>query len=112
MITRMDDGTRFSSVLDFIESSLDLEVGLSELASIAGLSVARFAHAFKASHGIAPYRYVIERRIAHAKMLLRTSDDTIAAIAAQVGFPSQSRFGQLFARAVGTTPSSYRLARW
>ena len=34
-------GTRFKTVLDFIESSLDLEVGLSDLASIAGLSVAR-----------------------------------------------------------------------
>ena len=99
---------RFKPVVDFIEASLENEIRLSELAALAGLSVPRFAHAFKAAYGIAPYRYLIERRIARAKQLLSSGDRTIATTAAHLGFSSQSHFGVYFARLVGTTPSAYR----
>jgi AraC family transcriptional regulator len=101
---------RFQPVLDFIESSLDRKLTVSDLASLVGLSAPRFAHAFKAEVGIAPYRYVLERRIARARELLPSRDHTIAAIALEVGFSSQSRFGQFFLRCFGTTPSAYRYA--
>jgi AraC family transcriptional regulator len=99
---------KFRSALDFIEENLHREIGLAELASLLGFSVAHFSHAFKAAFGLAPYRYIMRRRIARAKVLLRNSDATIASIAASVGFSSQSRFTQIFARGVGDTPSVYR----
>jgi AraC family transcriptional regulator len=102
--------TRFNAVLDFIEEVLDDDVSIADLASMAGLSVSRFAHAFKAAHGVAPYRYILQRRIERAMVLLRTGNETIAMTAAQVGFSSESHFGQMFARTVGTTPSAYRSA--
>jgi AraC-like DNA-binding protein len=106
-----DGSERFTRVLDFIEEFVEQDFGLCDLASLAGLSVTHFAHAFKQQYGIAPYRYVIERRIARAKILLRTTDLTVAAIAARTGFSSQSRFSQVFSRAVGAAPSAYRLAK-
>jgi AraC family transcriptional regulator len=78
------------------------------LASLAGLSVTHFAHAFKGTYGVPPYRYILERRIMRAKVLLCTTNETIATIAARVGFPSQSRFSQVFSRTTGATPSNYR----
>jgi AraC-like DNA-binding protein len=68
--------TRFSAVLDLIEEVLDDDVRIADLASMTGLSVSRFAHAFKAAHGVAPYRYVLERRIERAMVLLRTGNET------------------------------------
>jgi AraC-like DNA-binding protein len=100
--------SRFKRVLDFIEEHLERDIGLVELASVAGLSVTHFAHAFKAQQGLAPYRYIMRRRIERSKRLLRTTDETIAAVAAQSGFSSQSRFSRMFARDVGTPPSAYR----
>jgi AraC-like DNA-binding protein len=99
---------RFKLVLDYIEEHLDHDIGLFELASLAGLSVTHFAHAFKATYQVPPYRYILERRIARAKVLLCTTNETIARIAARVGFPSQSRFSHLFSRLTKTTPSNYR----
>lgn len=99
---------RFRLAVDYIEQNLDREIGLLELASLVGFSVAHFSHAFKASYGVAPYRYIVRRRIERAKVLLRRSNATIASIAASVGFSSQSRFTQVFSRSVGCTPSAYR----
>lgn len=103
--------TRFKVVLDFIEQYLDRDIGLSELASLVGLSVTHFSHAFKSSYGVSPHRYISQRRIKRAQTLLRTTNDTIATIAARVGFSSQSRFSQVFASLVGSAPSASRSPR-
>jgi AraC-like DNA-binding protein len=102
------DAPRFEPVLDFIEKHFERNIRLVELASLAGLSVGRFAHAFRAEVGLAPYRYILQRRIERSKRLLRTTDASIAAVAARLGFSSQSKFSSMFARDVGASPSAYR----
>lgn len=99
---------RFRQVLEHIEGSLETDTSLSDLASLTGLSVSHFSHAFTAAQGVAPHRYILQRRIDKAKALLRNSDATVASISARVGFSSQSRFTQVFARQTGITPSAYR----
>jgi AraC-like DNA-binding protein len=101
--------SRFKPVLDHIEDTLESDTTLSDLAALTGLSVSHFSHAFNAAYGIAPHRYILRRRIDKAMTLLGASDSTIAAISSRVGFSSQSRFTQLFARHTGLTPSAYRL---
>ncbi len=101
--------TRFQVVVDFVEESLDIDLGLFELASLVGLSIPHFSHTFKAAYGVAPYRYILQRRTKRAQTLLRTTDDTVATISERVGFSSQSRFAQHFVRYYGITPSAYRL---
>ncbi len=102
---------RFSWLLMFIEEHLDRDITLSELAALANLSVPHFAHAFKAAYNVAPYQYILRRRIERSKDLLCSSDDTVAAVAAAVGFSSQSRFSYVFGRETGMTPSVYRVFR-
>jgi AraC family transcriptional regulator len=99
---------RFKAVLDFVEDSLDREIGVNELASIAGLGITHFSHAFKRTYGVSPYRYILQRRVRRAGTLLRTTNDTVAAIAARVGFASQSHFSRAFANLIGSAPSAYR----
>jgi AraC-like DNA-binding protein len=107
-LTAIVGSTRFKVVLDFIEEYLDRDISLTELASLVGLSVTHFSHAFKSSYGVSPHRYISQRRIKRAQTLLRTTNDTIATIAARVGFSSQSRFSQVFASLVGAAPSASR----
>jgi AraC-like DNA-binding protein len=100
--------SRFESVKEFVEASLGQDVSLYDMADLAGLSIARFSHAFKARYGVAPYQYLLMRRIERAKSLLRTTEEPVTSIGAAVGFVNPARFGQAFRRVTGVSPSQYR----
>ncbi|MEM5431052.1 AraC family transcriptional regulator [Cupriavidus oxalaticus] len=93
---------------DYIDSRLDTPLSLSDLAGVAGMPVDTFARRFKAETGMAPYAYVISRRVRRAQCLLRGSPMPISAMALELGFSSQSHFTSTFQRLTGTTPRSYR----
>ncbi|HME81018.1 MAG TPA: AraC family transcriptional regulator [Candidatus Eremiobacteraceae bacterium] len=105
-----DEFSRFDTVLDYVEQGLDRDICLTDLACLVGLSVTHFSHIFKSEYGMAPYQYITMRRIERAKELLAATSQTIASVAAQLGFSSQSHFSEIFARLVGVTPSTYRRA--
>jgi AraC family transcriptional regulator len=95
-------------VLDYIESNLSHELTLRELAEIVDLSLHHFARLFKRTIGVAPYRYVLERRVERAKVMLRTANASLADISLSVGFDSQSHFTSVFGRMVGATPTEFQ----
>jgi AraC family transcriptional regulator len=95
-------------VIDYINEHLQDELSLAELARTAKLSPHHFATVFKASTGIPPHRYVIERRIDRARDLLRRNDKTISEIAYAIGFSSQSHLTTNFRRMTGLTPRQFR----
>jgi AraC family transcriptional regulator len=95
-------------VLDYINAHLADELGLVELAAIAGLSPNHFGEAFKVSLGKSPHRFVIEKRVQHVRELLRDEDSSIAEIAHATGFSSQSRLTENFRRVTGLTPGQFR----
>jgi AraC family transcriptional regulator len=99
---------RLRRVLHFIDDNLADDVRLDVLADIAGLSQHRFAHNFKRAVGLPPHQFVIRRRLALAKPMLRDTNDTIASVTYALGFGSPSRFTYLFRRETGVTPSRYR----
>jgi AraC family transcriptional regulator len=95
-------------VLDYIDAHLTDELGLVELATIAGLSLNHFGEAFKTSVGKSPHRFVMERRVQHAMELLRGGEGSIAEIAHTAGFSSQNRLTENFRRVTGLTPGQFR----
>jgi AraC family transcriptional regulator len=95
-------------VLDYIDAHLADDLGLIELAAIAGLSPHHFGEAFKTSVGKSPHRFVTERRVGHAMDLLRNEDRSIAEIAHTAGFSNQSRLTENFRRVTGLTPGLFR----
>lgn len=102
---------RLRRVLDYIEASLgDSGLSLERLAAIAELSPFHFSRAFKSATGTAPHRFVIERRIERAKLLLATRELPLAEIAYATGFASQAHFSTMFRRAMEMTPGAYRQA--
>ncbi|MGK9236553.1 AraC family transcriptional regulator [Inquilinus limosus] len=92
----------------YIEANLDRDITLNEMAEAVGMSRFHFAKSFKIAAGTSPYRFLIERRLEKASDLLLETDDPIASVAQAVGFNSQSRFTQAFARDMGVTPARYR----
>lgn len=80
---------------------------LAELAQLCRISVRQVSRAFRASKGCALGAYVQRRQIEHARLLL-SKGESIAAIAAQLGFATSSGFCHAFRRAMGVTPGQYR----
>lgn len=102
---------RLSRVLDYIKCNLGGDIGLAELATIAGSSRYHFSRAFRAATGVPPYRYLIERRIDEARHLLQASEAPIGDIALTCGFHSRRQFEAMFRRVCGTSPARYRHQR-
>jgi AraC family transcriptional regulator len=85
---------------------LERDLKLADLAALLDLSQFHFSHMFKQSIGIAPYQYLLQQRIEHAKQLLkqpdsRTAIPTILDIALACGFISHSHFSQQFRQLTG-----------
>jgi AraC family transcriptional regulator len=98
-------------VLEYIESNLECEITLRELSGILDLSPFHFARMFKYTMQAAPHRYVLDRRIERAKVMLRANEASLLEISLSTGFCDQSHFSSTFRRTVGTTPSEFRRVR-
>ncbi|MET0557029.1 MAG: AraC family transcriptional regulator [Vicinamibacteria bacterium] len=93
---------------DFVESSLALDLDVTALADVAGMSPAHFARAFAATAGRTPFEYVMTRRLERARQLLERTDRSALAIALEVGFKTPSHFASRFRREYGVTPREIR----
>ncbi|HKT52953.1 MAG TPA: helix-turn-helix transcriptional regulator, partial [Caulobacteraceae bacterium] len=80
---------------------------LPELASLAALSVRQLTRAFRASRGCSLGDHIADVRIERAKRLL-TGQDSIKAIARELGFPSGPNFCRAFSHRAGMTPRQFR----
>ena len=94
--------------IEYIDENLGSPVTLVALANAVALSPGHFAHAFREATGVAPHRYVVERRVELAKSLLRHSDLPITEIADRIGCSSHSHFSVLFHRVTGFSPRQFR----
>ncbi|WP_326836644.1 AraC family transcriptional regulator [Amycolatopsis rhabdoformis] len=99
---------QFEQVRELMTERLAEPLGLPDLAAVTGLSVSRFARRFKARTGLPPHRYLLKLRVEQAGLLLRTSSDPIADIAATCGFSHQEHLTRVLRTQLGTTPAVLR----
>jgi AraC-like DNA-binding protein len=81
---------------------------LAGLAGIAGMSRAVFAQRFKLLMGTPVIEYLTRWRMLLAGEKLHATNDSIASIAAEVGYGSEYAFSTAFARVMGCPPGRYR----
>jgi AraC family transcriptional regulator len=97
-------------VTDYIEGHLDQSLHLADLAALVGMSVCYFATIFKQSMGTSPHQFIVQCRLRRSQQLLKRSEATIADIAIQCGFSSQSHLTRVFRKHLATTPRAYRMS--
>jgi AraC family transcriptional regulator len=95
----------------YIEQHLEEGLRNRELAAVVGLSESYFCRAFKETFGDTPHRYIVRRRIEHARELLLTTDVSLGQIGIDCGLADQAHFCRLFRRFHGESPGSFRRAR-
>ncbi len=81
---------------------------LDELSALFFISKYHLSRQFKHYYGSSPNRYVIGKRITHAKKLLRFSQYSLEEIARESGFYDASYFNKQFLKAEGISASEYR----
>jgi AraC family transcriptional regulator len=100
---------RMRRLLEYIETHLDGDLRLEQLAAEVGVSPFHFARLFRASTGVTPHQYVLEQRVERAKMLLKVPHLSVAEVAAGTGFSSATNFVRSFRLRTGVTPGEWRL---
>lgn len=99
---------RLRAAIDFIETHLAEPIGVAEIAAAAGMSPFHFSRAFRLATGAPPYAYLLDRRIAAAKLRLAAPGASLAEIARACGFGGASQFSRMFKSATGINPSRFR----
>ena len=82
-------------------------LSLSQLSAVAGLTPSHFVRAFSHHYGMTPHAYLLDRRIRHARTLLRQGLPLVE-VALASGFADQAHFQRQFKRRVAATPGQYR----
>lgn len=98
---------QLSMVDEYIHAHLDQKISLADLAACLHLSVPHFERMFRATTYVPPYHYLLELRLERAKILLENTRLTIADVARQCGFSSQSHLTAHFTRYVGVSPARF-----
>ena len=81
---------------------------IEALASSVNMSRSAFALRFKTLVGTAPMEYLTRCRIHKASRLLRESELTVAQVAQQIGYDSETAFNKAFKRQIGIPPGRFR----
>ncbi|WP_372774272.1 helix-turn-helix domain-containing protein [Mangrovibacterium sp.] len=99
---------RILDVLSFIEDNLTDKLINEQLAEQAKLSTNAFTRLFRNEVGLSPQRYVRQKRIDKACVLLHHSALTIDEVAFQSGFANRYHFSREFKSQTGLSPAMYR----
>lgn len=91
----------------YLKESFRDPVRVSDLEKIADLDRFTLSRQFKRAYGTSPHRYLLMRRLGHAKQLL-ANGNSLADAAHESGFADQSHMNRHFRRTFGMTPGVWR----
>lgn len=103
-----EHGGEIGEIIEWALGHLDADLSVDELARRSHMSRRSFSRRFLEVTGTSPGRWVLSRRLDHARKLLETTTLPIDSVATECGFGSAVTFRQNFIRAFSTTPTSYR----
>jgi len=101
---------RIRRAVEFMQTHLEQDLPLKDIAAASYLSPYHFARLFKKLTGTTPHTYLAGLRTTKAKSLLAESDLSVGEIAARVGYGSPSHFTKAFRQTTGLTPRDFRAA--
>ncbi len=76
-----------------------------ELAAWAHMSETKLSQCFRELFGTSMHAYVVDRRLERARALFEDGADSVARVAAEVGYANPSHFSSAFKRRYGIPPS-------
>ena len=102
------DTRRLKTILQYVTMHYTETLPVAEAAAVCQCSPSHFMRWFKQMTGQGFTEYLNAYRLNTAAELLRTTDDTVLAVAEQTGFKNLSYFNRAFKTHYGLTPKAYR----
>lgn len=102
-----------AAIVDQAKAYIEANYASSDLtarqaADTVGLSANYFSNVFKQYTGVPFVKYLTNYRMSQAKLLLRTTDLSVAEISERVGYSNPNYFSNVFRRLANQTPMKYR----
>lgn len=85
-------------------------IGVADVAGAVGRSPVHLARAFRRRFGVTIPHRIIQRRVAHARYLLESTDLPVWRVAERCGIPDPQHFNKTVRRIAGVSPSAIRAA--
>lgn len=98
-----------TDIANYVQKHLTEPVNIEALSKAVFVSRTHLAVKFKKETGMTLTEFVLKEKIEEGKRLLRYTDKSLSAIAAYLGFSSQSHFSNVFRKYAGCLSSEYRL---
>jgi transcriptional regulator GlxA family with amidase domain len=96
------------SIQAYMQDNIHAQLELEDLAAVAHLSKFHFSNRYKALTGYSPIKHFLHMKIEYACQLLDSSELSVKAIAAELGYPDPLYFSRLFSKTMGLSPRAYR----
>ncbi len=105
------DVERKFSFENFMEKHYDQNLSIQELAFLIGMSLSSFKRIFKETYQGAPGKWLKQKRMEKARVLLEQTDKAVSEICDSCGYSSTSHFILQFRETFGISPLKYRHTR-
>ncbi len=93
----------------FMSQNFDKPLDIEDYAYLTGRSISTFRRDFKSKFGISPKKWLIEKRLEKATLLLKEKSDSVTNIALQVGYENTSHFIKAFHKKCGISPKQFQI---
>lgn len=102
--------TTIENFEEIIHKYIFEDVTLQELAEKCGMSLTSFKKDFRRCFHESPHKWFNKQRLTRARLLLISTNKSVAEIGAESNFPNTSHFIKLFRKEFRITPATYRRA--
>lgn len=100
--------SRIYKAIQYIHENINQDVSVSELAQLSCLTTDHFIRLFKKETHSTPLKYINQKKMERAQILLTTGSQSIQQIAVDLSIDNISYFNRLFRLHTGKTPSQFR----
>ena len=101
------DGSK-TSIREIMQANFTYNMKLEEFAYLSGRSITSFKKDFINTFNCTPGKWLLKRRLEHAKYLLEVTDKNINDLMFETGFENASHFIRVFKQAYGLSPLQFK----
>ena len=94
--------------ITYLDTHYREKINLEELANTLGYTKYYLSTCFKKETGVSISEYIMEKRIAYAKLMLKNPSIDMQEISDELCFANPSHFSAVFKKITGLTPTQYR----
>jgi AraC-like DNA-binding protein len=105
----VDVPPRLLRMQEYIGGHLNRAIAIGEIAAAGSVSESTVERLFRRHTGHSAGQWIAARRMSVARELLRTTNNSVAQVAAYVGFRDPSYFSRIFRRTHGVSPRTYAM---